>query len=261
MSPQMLHCRITHPRDGQMHTHTVIFLHGRGDTADNFSETINDSTDSHGRTLQDNLPSVRWVFPSSQLRVLARWPVESISQWFDTWDICNLADREELQQPGLKKSVASIRAIAEQEVARHLGGRWDRLILAGISQGGATAVHTLLNLNLPSGHTRLGGLLGFSCRFPFPGRTLAETRAVLGLDDVPEHDQVVRNTPVMIQHCTNDPLVRVEIGRQTRDTLQRFGAPVTWREYPRGGHWIQSPDGIDDSVAWLKEHVFAAGES
>lgn len=161
--------------------------------------------------------------------------------------------------PGLGESVASIRTIVEREVSL-LDGRWDHLILAGISQGGAVAMHTLLNLNPAAGSSseprpRLGGVMGFSCRFPFPGRTLAETREIVGLENVPEDNWLVENTPVLIEHCTNDPLVKVDTGRQVRDTLRRFGASVTWQEYPMGGHWLKSPDGIDDAVLWLKEHV------
>ena len=102
--------------------------------------------------------------------------------------------------------------------------------------------------------------MGFSCRFPFPGRTLAETREIVGLENVPGDNWLVRNTPVLIEHCSDDPLVEVETGRQVRDTLRGFGASVTWQEYPMGGHWLKSPDGVDDAVSWIKEHVPALKE-
>lgn len=198
-----------------------------------------------------------------------------MSQWFDTWDVGNLHYREELQMPGLAESVASILAIVHEEIER-LGGRSDRLVLAGISQGGAVVMHTLLNLRLKGemagagagpGGGRLGGVMGFSCRFPFPGRTLDETRKIVGLWETrkdgegQEEDTLIRNTPVLIEHCVDDPLVKVDTGRQVRDTMARFGAQVTWKEYPSGGHWICSPEGVDDAVAWLEEKVFGAGET
>ncbi|KAM7194432.1 Phospholipase/Carboxylesterase family protein [Naviculisporaceae sp. PSN 640] len=257
-----LECTIIGPAGPHPHTHTVIFLHGRGDNAQNFSRSLAFSTSSSDKTLFDHFPSVRWVFPSSELRKPARFPNTTMSQWFDTWDVGNLSYREELQMPGLAESVASILAIYEEELGK-LGGDSRRLVLAGISQGGAVVMHTLLNLQTDSYESRLGGVMGFSCRFPFPGRSLSQTRKILGLvkesagesGEFEEESGLVQNTPVMIQHCLDDPLVSVDTGRQVRDTMTRFGAQVTWKEYPVGGHWIRSPEGIDDAVAWLRSHV------
>ncbi|KAH6717566.1 Phospholipase/Carboxylesterase family protein [Leptodontidium sp. MPI-SDFR-AT-0119] len=244
------------------HTHTVIFLHGRGDTAKTFASSLTYSRDSHNRTLQENFPSFRWVFPQSEMRECVAFPGNKMSQWFDIWNVNNFSEREELQATGLRESVASIRRLLESE-ATILGGQWDRLVLAGISQGGATSVHTLLALSLPpvvvegEGQQevprRLGAFLGFSCRMPFPGRSLTETRRVLALDGVPDTDEVIRNTPMLLGHCVDDPLVLVGNGRDLRDTLRGFGAQVTWKEYPEGGHWFNSPAGMDDAVEFLTQ--------
>lgn len=182
-----------------------------------------------------------------------------MSQWFDTWDVGKLSRREELQMPGLAESVASILAIYDDELGK-VGGDPRRLVLAGISQGGAVVMHTLLNLRTGHHESRLGGVVGFSCRFPFPGRGLSETRKIVGLwgqadGEVEEKEGFIQNTPVLIQHCLDDPLVAVDTGREVRDTMTRFGARVTWKEYPNGGHWIRSPEGIDDAVSWLRQYA------
>lgn len=166
----------------------------------------------------------------------------------------DFADREEHQAIGLRESVTCIRTLLSSEAAV-LENRCENLVLAGISQGAATSVHTLLNLSLPPGVARLGAFLGFSCRMPFPGRSLVETRKVLNLEGVPETDEVVRNTPILLEHCVDDPLVLVGNGRGLRDSLRGFGAQVTWKEYPDGGHWFHSPDGINDAVAFLQEQL------
>jgi len=109
---------------------------------------------------------------------------EKMSQWFDIWDVRDFSNREGLQAEGLKDSVTRIRKIIHDE-AKALGEEgYERIVLAGISQGGAVSVHTLLNLELPPGR-HLGALLGFSCRMLFSGRGLGETRGVLGLEDTP----------------------------------------------------------------------------
>lgn len=243
------------------HTHTVIFLHGRGDNARQFAASLAASRDSRGRTLADAFPSFRWVFPQAPRRELASAPGTAWPQWFDVWNVRDFADREDLQAPGLREVVPSLRRLLADEAGR-LGGRWDRVVLAGISMGAATGVHVLFNLDIPpSAGRRLAAFMGFCCRCPFAGRDLAGMRGVLGLPDAPGHDYVVRNTPVLLEHCVDDPLVLVENGRRMRETLRGFGAQVEWREYPRGGHWFQSPDGMDDAVAFLSKHVLGEGNT
>ncbi|KAK0633846.1 Alpha/Beta hydrolase protein [Immersiella caudata] len=154
-----------HPRT---HTHTVVFLHDRGQNAGHFSTSLNQSTDSRGQTL---------------------------------------ANREELQAVGLREVVPALKRLLADEAAL-LGGRWDRIVLAGISMGAATSVHILFNLDLPD---------------------LAGMRSALALPDAPGDDRVlrntpVRNTPVLLEHCVDDLTVPVDQGRRLWETLRGFGA-------------------------------------
>ncbi|KAI1650132.1 alpha/beta-hydrolase [Daldinia loculata] len=236
------------------HTHTVVFLHGRGDNPRNFAASLAHSRDSRGRTLADAFPPFRWVFPQAPTRKCASSP-ETWPQWFDVWDVRDFAANEDLQAVGLKEVVPAIRRILADEAAL-LGGRWDRVVLAGISMGGATSAHVLFNLDVPpAGGGRLGAFVGFSCRCPFAGRSLAGIRNALGLESVPDHGYVIQNTPVLLEHCVDDPLVLVQNGRGLRDTLLGFGAQVEWKEYPNGGHWFHSPTGMDDVVEFLNRHL------
>ncbi|KAH8908521.1 Phospholipase/carboxylesterase, partial [Coniochaeta sp. PMI_546] len=233
------------------HTHTVVFLHGRGDNARSFAASLAHSRDSQDRTLADAFPSFRWVFPQAPMRPVSAEPGTSWYQWFDVWNVRDFADREELQAQGLRESVPVIRRVIADEAAK-LDGRWDRVILAGISMGAATSVHTLFNLDVPAGHGGgLGGFLGFCARCPLAGRSLRQMREALQLQGVPSHDTVLRKTPMLLEHCADDPLVLVQNGRGLRDTLRAFGASVDWKEYPRGGHWFNSPDGMDDVIDFL----------
>ncbi|KAI9760390.1 MAG: hypothetical protein M4579_001686 [Chaenotheca gracillima] len=246
------------------HTHTIVFLHGRGDTAHNFVASLANSRDSGRRTLAEALPSFRWVFPQAPTRKCASSPA-TWPQWFDVWNVTDFAEREELQAVGLKEVVPVVRRILADEAAR-LDGRWDRVVLAGISMGGATGIHTLLNLDVPdaAGGKRLAAFLGFSCRCPFAGRTLAEMRDVLDLEGVPDDGDILLNTPMLLEHCIDDPLVLVQNGQGLRDILRGFGASVAWKEYPNGGHWFNSPAGMDDVVDFLITHVLGkdgAGET
>ncbi|KAM7202634.1 carboxylesterase [Naviculisporaceae sp. PSN 640] len=242
-----------------IHTHTVVFLHGRGDSAPNFLSSLSRWRDSQGRTPAEVFPSFKWVIPQAPARKCYSLP-QTWNQWFDVHNVKDFAEQEGVQQPGLKESVFAVRELLKTEVGL-LGGRWDRIVLAGISMGGATSVHTLFNLDVPAGEDgvkRLGGFMGFACRCPFAGReTLEEMRKVLGLHDTPEGNDntLLRNTPVLMEHNADDYLVRVEHGRGLRDILTKFGATVDWKEYPQGGHWFNSPQGVDDVIEFLKSKV------
>ncbi|ERS99031.1 hypothetical protein HMPREF1624_04226 [Sporothrix schenckii ATCC 58251] len=238
------------------HTHTVVFLHGRRDTAKNFARTLGYSWGSDEKPLYGAFPSFRWVFPQAPVRRSANG-YGIMPQWFDTWSSADFSEREELQVPGLQEIVPAIRQLLAAE-ADKLGGRWDKVVLAGISMGGATSAHTMFNLAIPP-PGRLGALMTFSSRCPYVGRPLAELRAILHLADVPDDANVLCNTPMLLEHCTDDDLVPAGTGHALRDTMIRFGAQVTWKEYPDGGHWFNAPQGIDDAVAFLKTHLLGEG--
>ncbi|KZT65884.1 alpha/beta-hydrolase [Daedalea quercina L-15889] len=248
-------CIIQPSSSTEPHTHTVVFLHGRGDNVGNFRKALAYSRDSRGLTLADAFPSFRWVFPQAPLRKCASSP-NTWPQWFDVWNVRDFTEHEELQIGGLWEVIPAIHRILASEAAL-LGGRWDRVVLAGISMGAATGVHTLFNLAVPAaGGGRLAAFVGFSCRCPFAGRTLAGMQQVLELGEgVPDNADVLRDTPMLLEHCVDDPVVLVEHGRGLRDTLRIFGAQVEWKEYPSGGHWFNSPAGMDDVVEFLSKHV------
>lgn len=249
----MVKIEVTALSPAAAHTHTVVFLHGRGDNTRNFIAALDRSRSSRGQTLADAFPGFRWVFPQAPMRKCASVP-ETWPQWFDVWDTRDFASNEGLQAEGLKEVVPEIRQMLADEAAK-LGGRWDRVILAGISMGAATSIHTLFNLDVPTPEGQLGAFMGFSCRCPFSGRSLAGMREVLGLSGVPAHNKVLANTPILLEHCVDDPLVLVQNGRGLRDVLTSFGSQVVWKEYPNGGHWFNAPAGMDDAIEFLNQVV------
>lgn len=243
------------------HTHTVVFLHGRGDDVRQFATSLAASRDSQGRTLADAFPSFRWVFPQAPVRELASAPGTKLPQWFDVWNVSDFAENEDLQAIGLREVIPAIKQILADEAAA-LDGRWDKIVLAGISMGAATSVHLLFNLDVPeAGGGKLGAFLGFCCRCPFAGRDLAGMRRALGLGIAPDHHGVLRGTPVLLEHCVDDPVVKIGDGRRLRETLRGFGMRVEGREYDSGRHWFHSPEGMDDAVEFLRREVIGEGKT
>lgn len=258
-------CHIIEPRSE--HTHTAIILHGRGSYAEEFAQDFLASTLSDGRTLCDRLPSWRWVFPASK----ELWSTafqEDMPAWFEAHSLTDPTIRQDLQVDGLLESVAYVRKLMEEEVER-LGGDPQRLILGGISQGGAVGLWALLSQQDTS--EQPGAFFAASTWLPFA----ADVESLLGGQEArPEgvdgsaeaKDKVLgmlrhlsldspsRHTPVFIGHGVDDAYVDVELGRQVVGVLRQGGWDVEWREYSGAeeeGHWFKVPDEMDDIYSFL----------
>ena len=264
------------------HTHTIIFLHGRGDDGPGFAEeflsSFNQSELEQGETLLARLPSSRWVFPSAPVR----WSTvfeENLSAWFD--DLApsdSTGSGEKIQIDAIMDLVAQISEIIDDEVSR-LGGRSDRIVLGGISQGAALALWVLLSQASRNPHgSRLGGFVGASCWLPFACGVKSfmanfEGRSTnIELNCTPSSPQhfmdsvlsslmngtgnhALASTPVFLGHGTDDAYVDVSLGREARDLLISLGFEnLLWREYTgaeQEGHWFKEPEQFDDIANFL----------
>lgn len=156
---------IVDPQPGHLHTHTVILLHGRSSTAQEFA---NDLFSLRTSSPPENLPSIfpgfRWVFPDAGERWCTSFR-EKRSAWCDTYSLENLSLRQDLQVIGLRDGALLIKNIIEEEAAR-LGGNSETIILGGFSQGSATSLWSLFT-GAAATKGRLGGFVGLSAWMPF----------------------------------------------------------------------------------------------
>ncbi|XPS76494.1 hypothetical protein M3J09_008546 [Ascochyta lentis] len=215
------------------HTHTIIFLHGRGSNALEFHNEIFESQTSTSLFLPQLLPGIKWVFPCAPLQH-AYLEDEELHQWFDMSSIQNAQESPEVQRPGLWSSARRLMGVIEDE-AEIVGMR--KIILAGISQGCATAVFTLLATGV-----RVGGFFGLCGWLP-----LADE-----MQSVEAREGEEGEMPVLLQHCRDDWVVPVENGEFLRDGLEELGMSVKWKCFEKGGHWLNEPEGVDEIVAFVK---------
>jgi predicted esterase len=216
------------------HHHTVIFLHGRDSTAQEFMEELFESQGSDDLTLPQSFPSTKWVFPTAPMITSSRFGCE-MSQWFDMHSTED--PHEEENEQNLLPSIKRIQDIVAKEAA--IVGPHN-VVLAGISQGCATAIHALLSDNV-----RLGGFIGLCSWLP---QSVAIKRAAT---------EEAKRTPVLLCHSQDDEVINVRFGTELKDSLVAMGMEVAWKEYPNGGHWINEPLGIDDMVSFLEANNFA----
>lgn len=143
------------------HTHSIILLHGRGSNAERFGIELLAARSSANKTLAEHFPSARFIFPTAKKRrstVLKRVP---INQWFDNFSLEDPSQRQHLQYDGLKETSEFVTKLVVQE-ADVVG--LQRVIIGGLSQGCAAALHILLNLE---GQVAMAGFVGMSGWLPF----------------------------------------------------------------------------------------------
>jgi len=252
------------------HSHTVILLHGRDSVASEFAEEFFESQATDDRTLPEIFPSIKWVFPASKMRNSARFETE-MSQWFDIWSVEEPSEKKELQINGLRESIEEILSVIRSET--RVIPPW-RIILGGISQGCATAIHALFH-----GGIRLGGFVGLCGWLPFQddiaafstkctkSEALQHIRSILedgtsngqalpALSDLPGvTKESALNTPIFLSHSQDDEVVPIKSGTNLCNVLGNLGLDVTWKAYADGGHWINEPQGVDDIAGFLHQKL------
>jgi phospholipase/carboxylesterase len=199
----------------------VIWLHGLGADGHDFVPIV-------GELGLDDLP-VRFVFPHAPVRPVSINAGMRMRAWYDI-----TPDLRRQDEPGIRESARAVEAYLQRE--QDAGIPSGRIVLAGFSQGGAITLHVGLRYPRP-----LAGLLALSTYLPLPESFAAEAR--------PER----RDTPVLMCHGQDDPMLPLALGAWSRDALKQAGFDVAWREYPMQ-HQV-CPEEIADLGAWLRERL------
>ncbi|KAL8712358.1 MAG: hypothetical protein Q9225_006969 [Loekoesia sp. 1 TL-2023] len=259
---------VIHPRAA--HISTVILLHGRGSSGNEFADDlfecqIGSPSDPLAKALlPDRFPNCKWIFPSTKKRYSTTFQ-EEWPEWFDTVSLTDPSQREDLQMEGLSESVLTLKALIDREATQV---KPSNIILGGISQGYATAIHVLMALDM-----QLAGFVGLSGWMPFAkqikeavfdktGNQRASgatdfVRSKLGLGDV---SMVARasqgswkGTPIFLGHELHDEVVSCDLGKEAAVTLAAAGANPVWHTYDSGEHWLKEPEEVEDLVEFIDQ--------
>lgn len=235
----------------QGHSHTIIFLHGRDSTAEEFAPEFFESQASDDRTFPEIYPSVKWVFPTAKNLLSERFGIE-MSQWFDMWSTENPEERDDIPLAGLRDSVLFLLDIIRREA--EILGDSKRIILGGISQGCATAIHASFNSKIGP----LGGFVGLCSWLPTRGE-LKDARKLLELEanniTTSEAQADSLQTPIFLAHSLADPIINIKYGEKLQQSLCDLGMRVEWKTYDNEEHWITEPQGVDDMMAFLNKII------
>jgi len=212
----MLQCVEIEPTEPQKGS--IIWLHGLGADGNDFVPIAKEL----------GLNSVRFVFPHAPVQPVTINGGLSMRSWYDIRSLGESPDRENADD--VRRSAGLVDALLAREHAR--GVPYDRIVLAGFSQGGAMALYVA--------HRYPEALCGFIV-----------LSAYLVCAD--EHEEAVHSanasTPVFCGHGVRDLTVPVRRGERAANRLATSERVVTWRTYPMG-HEVCLRQ-IRDLAAWL----------
>ncbi len=199
---------------------TVIWLHGLGADGWDFVPIVRELP------LPEDL-ELRFIFPHAPVRPVTINNGHAMRAWYDI----ALEDLErKADERGIRDSHAAVDVLIRREHER--GMPYDRIILAGFSQGGAIALQA--GLRFPEA---LGGIAALSTYLPLADSLAAEASAAN------------KRTPIFMAHGTQDPVIPVTLAQASRQALEAHGYPVQWHDYPMP-HSLCAEE-IEALGAWL----------
>ena len=197
----------------------VIWLHGLGADGNDFLPIV-----PHLRIAREH---IRFVFPHAPMIPVTINQGLVMRAWYDLAEESGQIISNEQHQLASQSYLESL--IHEQH---GLGLAYDRIILAGFSQGGAIILQT--GLRFPH---RLGGLMALSTYLPGAER-LKEERSHANAD-----------TSIFMAHGSDDPMISIDRAITSCDKLLELDYPVEWKTY-RMDHAV-CPEEIADIDDWL----------
>jgi phospholipase/carboxylesterase len=186
---------------------SVIWLHGLGADGHDFEPIVPELR------LGDEL-GLRFVFPHAPLRPVTINGGMTMRAWYDILTLDRGGPQDEA---GIRESGRTLEMLTEREHER--GIPYEKIVLAGFSQGGAIALHTALRYP-----QRLAGLMALSTWLPLPDSFQREV-----IDNTEAQSQEL---PIFMAHGTFDPMLPLALGQHSHETLVDAGYEVEWHEYP-----------------------------
>ena len=203
---------------------SVIWLHGLGADGHDFVPIVPELK-------LPATPGIRFVFPHAPMRPVTLNMGMRMRAWYD---IRTLTAEGRADEEGLRASLARVKELIAAE--RALGIAPGRIVIAGFSQGAATALHVALRHPEP-----LAGVLALSSYLPLQATLAAEL------------SEANKATPILMCHGQQDPVLPIALGLAACNWLRAAGYRVEWKEYPMQ-HQVSLPE-IADIAAWLRARL------
>src|SRR5690554_2256044 len=208
MTQEYLPCVEVEPSTGAANA-SVIWLHGLGADGHDFEPIVP----------HIQLPAglhTRFVFPHAPKMAVTINGGMTMPAWYD---ILEMSIERSVDEQQLRQSAGWAKALIAREIERGIPA--ERIVLAGFSQEGAVAYEAGLTYE-----HKLAGIMALS--------------TYLATKETVAPDTVQAETPVLVQHGSQDPIVPVSLGEQAKAWLEQRSYDVTYQIYPMA-HQVSGP--------------------
>jgi lysophospholipase II len=180
------------------------------------------------QSLGKAMPYIKFILPTAPTQPVTMNMGMPMPSWYD---ITGLDERANENCKGLEASVQRIRTLLQTE-HETTGLPYQRMVLAGFSQGGALALFTGMSLPQP-----LAGIVVLSGYLP----AASQFQLTPGLE----------STPILHCHGTQDMMVNYNLAHKTMERLQAKGATnYRVQSYPMG-HTV-SPEEVAEVLQFVQ---------
>jgi len=202
---------------------SVIWLHGLGADGYDFEPVAKQLLKP------DALPNVRFILPHAPEMAVTRNNGYVMPAWYDIYGMIPVSEEDEA---GINASQRYIESLIQTEINRGIPS--ERIVVAGFSQGGAIALHTVLRYP-----QKLAGILALSTYLPLHSKLTAEAHTAN------------QDTPIFMAHGIFDDVISLDMSKLSRNLLQNCQYFVNWHEY-RMAHSVCAEE-IADIQVFLKQ--------
>jgi len=191
---------IVAPRDESKQNGLIVTCHGLGDSAEGFVDVA--------EQMAERMPYLKFIMPTAPTQPVTMNMGMPMNSWYD---IVGLDERSSENCKGLPESRARIESILQTE-HETTGLPYNRMMLAGFSQGGALSLFTGLQLD-----QALAGIVVMSGYLPAASQLKVKHVSL----------------PIFHGHGTSDPLVQISMAEKTKSLLTQMGVQnYTLKRYP-----------------------------
>ena len=202
--------------------YSVIWMHGLGADGHDFEAIVPELglPEDHG---------IAFIFPNAPIQAVTINGGMKMRSWYD---ILEMSFVRKVDTEGIYQSSALIEMLIQKEVNK--GIATENILLAGFSQGGVIALHT--GLRFPY---KLAGIMALSSYLP--------TIDLIKSEAAKENQSM----PIFMAHGPMDPVVDIQIAKQTFNELKEMKYAVSWQQYVM--HHAVCQEEIQDISQFIKD--------
>lgn len=223
----MLDIKVAYNKDATDNSpaeYLIIWMHGLGADYDNFLDIV-----EHIETPV----KIKFVFPRAPMTPITVNQKMKMRAWYDIISIENF--KREVDAIGINRSIVEIHNLID-EMAKEF--TYDKIFLAGFSQGGVISCYAGLNYI-----HKLAGIISLSSYLP--DNSLLSRASI----------EMKNDMPILICHGEQDDVVPYSLGEEAVDQLMKFGlSNCQFNSYGSLMHSI-SWEEIGDITAWLNKII------